>query len=449
MSKLKTRYICQQCGAQTLKWQGKCANCNSWNTLVEEVVEIGKSKLHISKEAKVYQLHEIQNIEQARIITHHSEFDRVLGGGIVPGSIILLGGEPGIGKSTLLLQIAMQLPVKVLYVAGEESPSQIKMRAERLGKNKGDFYLIAETDVAVIIEQAKKIEPDFIIVDSIQTIYSQVLESAPGTVSQVRECASDLQQFAKRSDIPVFLIGHITKDGSIAGPKVLEHLVDVVLQFEGERNHLFRVLRSIKNRFGAAMELGIYEMGNAGLREVNNPSELLLGNRNNELSGNAVCVSMEGMRPLLIETQALVTPAIYGTPQRNSTSYDVKRLHMLLAVLDKRCGFKFGMNDVFLNFAGGIRVEDTGVDLAVTAALLSSYSDVAIDKTFAFAGEVGLNGEIRPINRIENRINEAEKLGFSTIFVPKANSEKLDENKHSIRIVYIEKITDLVKKVFG
>jgi len=450
MSKAKHRYVCQQCGSQSLKWQGKCNNCGAWNTLVEELI-VEKKQTHPVKinDTQPVKLSDIIKLENERIITHDAELNRVLGGGIVYGSLILIGGEPGIGKSTLLLQVAMQMPLKVLYIAGEESPAQIKLRAERIGSMDSECYLLAENDVEIIVEQAKILQPDLIIIDSIQTLTKNGLESAPGTVAQVRESASVLQHFAKTNNVPVFLIGHITKDGNIAGPKVLEHLVDVVLQFEGDRNHLYRVLRGTKNRFGAAMELGIYEMRNSGLRPVSNPSEILLGTRNKDLSGNAVAVSMEGLRPILMETQALVSPAVYGTPQRNSTSYDLKRLHMLLAVLDKRCGFRFGTQDVFLNFAGGIKVEETGVDLAITAALLSSYSDVPIHLQYAFAGEIGLNGEIRPISRIEQRINEAEKLGFTRIFLPLPNVENLAKGKYQIEITGVEKITDLVKLIFG
>jgi DNA repair protein RadA/Sms len=450
MGKIKSRYVCQQCGAFSFKWQGKCNNCDAWNSLVEEiVVEQKQGRQTRLNEPQAVKLTDIIHIENKRIISQDDEFNRVLGGGIVSGSLVLLGGEPGIGKSTLLLQVAMQMSLKVLYIAGEESPNQIKLRAERIGNVQSECFLLAENDVEIIVEQAKTIQPDLIIVDSIQTLIKNGLESAPGTVAQVRETANVLHHFAKTSHIPIFLIGHITKDGSIAGPKVLEHLVDVVLQFEGERNHLFRVLRSIKNRFGAAMELGIYEMRSDGLAPVNNPSEILLGTRNKDLSGNAVAVSMEGLRPILIETQALVSPAIYGTPQRNNTGYDLKRLHMLLAVLDKRCGFRFGTQDVFLNFAGGIKVEDTAIDLAITAALLSSYSDVAINLQYCFAGEVGLNGEIRPISRVEQRIHEAEKLGFNNIFLPITNIENISKNKYNINIQGVEKISDLVKLIFG
>jgi len=374
--------------------------------------------------------------------TSDQEFNRVLGGGIVPGSLILLGGEPGIGKSTLLLQIALKLPYKTLYVSGEESQKQIKMRAERINPNSSNCYILTETKTQNIFKQIEALEPDIIVIDSIQTLHSDYIESSSGSISQIKECTTELIKFAKETATPVILIGHITKDGNIAGPKILEHMVDTVLQFEGDRNHVFRILRANKNRFGSTNELGIYEMQGSGLREVSNPSEILISKKDDELSGNAIAATLEGMRPLMIEVQALVSTAVYGTPQRSATGFNAKRLNMLLAVLEKRAGFRLGAKDVFLNITGGITVDDPAIDLAVVAAILSSNEDEALQKDYCFAAEVGLSGEIRPVQRVEQRILEAEKLGFSTIFVSKYN--KIALKNTVIKIQMISKIEDLV-----
>ncbi|MBL7883681.1 MAG: DNA repair protein RadA, partial [Bacteroidia bacterium] len=415
MAKVKTTYFCQNCGAQSGKWIGKCPSCNEWNTYVEEVVSKasdnktpGIASTSSQRAAKPQLVNEINLSEQHRIPVYDKELARVLGGGIVPGSLILFGGEPGIGKSTLMLQIAINLKnLKVLYVSGEESEQQIRMRAERIGLNNSTCYILTETSTQNIFKQIELLEPNLLIVDSIQTLHSAHIESSPGSVSQIRECTAELLRYAKESGTPVFLIGHITKDGSLAGPKVLEHMVDTVLQFEGDRNHVYRLLRTTKNRFGSTNELGIYEMQGSGLREVSNPSEILITNREELVSGVAIAATMEGMRPMLIETQALVSSAAYGTPQRSSTGFDLRRLSMLLAVLEKRCGFRLGVKDVFLNIAGGIKVEDPGIDLALVCAVLSSNEDMPISAKTCFAGEVGLSGEIRPVNRIDQRISEA------------------------------------------
>lgn len=383
-----------------------------------------------------------------RIHTPDAEFNRVLGGGIVSGSLVLIGGEPGIGKSTLLLQLALSLQHTILYVSGEESEEQIKMRADRLGHVNEQCYILAETNVSNILAHAAQLQPDLVVIDSIQTLSSPLLDATPGSVSQVRECAGELQRFAKETNIPVFLVGHITKDGAIAGPKLLEHIVDAVLQFEGDQHYTYRILRTIKNRFGSTAEMGIYEMHGGGLREVSNPSELLLSQSAEDLSGSAVAAMLEGQRPMLIETQALVSTAVYGTPQRSATGFDLRRLSMLLAVLEKRCGFRFGQNDVFLNIAGGIRVDDPAIDLAIVSALISSLEDVAVPGNICFAGEVGLSGEIRAVNRIEQRILEAHKLGFEQIFLPKYNLKGLDLSRHQIQVVPVAKVEDLYRRLF-
>ena len=448
MSKVKTAYFCQNCGTQFSKWQGQCTACKEWNTIVEEVIQTPeksdwKSQTStVKKVSKPLKINEIDVSDEARLSTQDEEFNRVLGGGLVPGSLTLLGGEPGIGKSTLLLQIALKLPYKTLYVSGEESQKQIKMRAERINPKSENCYILTETKTQNIFKQIEALEPDIVVIDSIQTLHSDYIESSSGSISQIKECATELIKFAKETATPVVLIGHITKDGSIAGPKILEHMVDTVLQFEGDRNHVFRILRANKNRFGSTNELGIYEMQGSGLREVNNPSEILISKKDEELSGNAVAVTMEGMRPLLIEIQALVSTAVYGTPQRSATGFNAKRLNMLLAVLEKRAGFRLGAKDVFLNITGGVTVDDPAIDLAVVAAILSSNEDVAIQKDFCFAAEVGLSGEIRPVQRVEQLILEAEKLGFSTIFVSKYN--KISLKKTVIKIQLISKIEDLV-----
>jgi len=449
MAKVKTTFFCQSCGSQFAKWQGQCNTCKAWNTIVEEVVQkedkkdwkssSSKSKL-VSKPLLI---NEIDSTKETRLITNDEELNRVLGGGIVPGSLTLLGGEPGIGKSTLLLQVALKLPYKTLYVSGEESQKQIKMRAERINPNNSNCYILTETKTQNIFKQIEALEPDVLVVDSIQTLHSDYIESSAGSISQIKECTSELIKFAKETSTPVILIGHITKDGHIAGPKILEHMVDTVLQFEGDRNHVFRILRANKNRFGSTNELGIYKMLGSGLREVSNPSEVLISKKEEDLSGNAIAVTLEGMRPLLIEVQALVSSAVYGTPQRSATGFNVKRLNMLLAVLEKRAGFRLGAKDVFLNITGGISVDDPAIDLAVIAAILSSNEDEALPKEYCFAAEVGLSGEIRPVQRVEQRILEAEKLGYSAIFVSKFNT--ITTKAKGIRIEKLSKIEDLVR----
>ena len=448
MAKLKTTFFCQNCGSQYSKWQGQCTACKEWNTIVEEVIQTAEKSdwktdtSTVKKASKPLKINEIDVSEESRLNTQDEEFNRVLGGGLVPGSLTLLGGEPGIGKSTLLLQIALKLPYKTLYVSGEESQKQIKMRAERINPKSDNCYILTETKTQNIFKQIEALEPDIVVIDSIQTLHSDYIESSSGSISQIKECATELIKFAKETATPVVLIGHITKDGSIAGPKILEHMVDTVLQFEGDRNHVFRILRAHKNRFGSTNELGIYEMQGSGLREVSNPSEILISKKDEELSGNAVAVTMEGMRPLLIEIQALVSTAVYGTPQRSATGFNAKRLNMLLAVLEKRAGFRLGAKDVFLNITGGISVDDPAIDLAVVAAILSSNEDEALQKDFCFAAEVGLSGEIRPVQRIEQRILEAEKLGFSTIFVSKYN--KISLKNTVIKIQLLSKVEGLV-----
>lgn len=448
MAKLKTTFFCQNCGSQYSKWQGQCTACKEWNTIVEEVIQKEDKPdwktptSGVKRISKPLRINEIDASKEARMNTEDQEFNRVLGGGIVPGSLILLGGEPGIGKSTLLLQISLKLPYKTLYVSGEESQQQIKMRAERINPVSANCYILTETKTQNIFKQIEALEPDIVVIDSIQTLHSDYIESSSGSISQIKECTTELIKFAKETATPVILIGHITKDGNIAGPKILEHMVDTVLQFEGDRNHVFRILRAHKNRFGSTNELGIYEMQGSGLREVSNPSELLISKKDEELSGNAVASTLEGMRPLMIEVQALVSTAVYGTPQRSATGFNAKRLNMLLAVLEKRAGFRLGAKDVFLNITGGISVDDPAIDLAVVASVLSSNEDVAIPKDYCFAAEVGLSGEIRPVQRVEQRISEAEKLGFSTIFVSKYN--KIALKNTNIKIQLISKIEDLV-----
>ncbi len=457
MSKSKTIYFCQNCGNQSPKWIGKCPACNEWNTYAEEKVDKEEEKL---KEKRGYAtkkneaavpvpISEVHELETQRIDTKDTELNRVLGGGIVLGSLILIGGEPGIGKSTLMLQLALNLQgKKVMYVTGEESDRQIKLRADRIGIKNDTCYILTETNTQQIFKQAEALEPDIIVIDSIQTLHTVYVESTPGSVSQVRECTAELMRYAKESSIPVFLIGHITKDGMIAGPKVLEHIVDTVLQFEGDRNYTYRILRTTKNRFGSTSEIGIYEMIGEGLRPVLNPSEIMLTQRDENLSGIAIASMMEGMRPFLIETQALVTPAFYGTPQRSATGFDARRMNMLLAVLEKRAGFRFGTKDVFLNIAGGMRVEDPAIDLAVMAALCSSYNDIPVSNKVAFAAEVGLSGEVRTVSRVDQRISEADKLGFEKIFVSKFN-QKIDTKKFNIEIVYISRVQQLMEELFG
>jgi len=448
MAKVKTTFFCQNCGTQYAKWQGQCNACKEWNTIAEEILQKPEksdwktpntSTKRVSKPLKIK---DIDLSEEARLNSLDHEFNRVLGGGVVPGSLTLLGGEPGIGKSTLLLQISLKLPYKVLYVSGEESQKQIKMRAERINPELNNCYILTETKTQNIFKQIEALEPEIVIIDSIQTLHTDYIESSPGSISQIKECTTELIKFAKETATPVILIGHITKDGNIAGPKILEHMVDTVLQFEGDRNHVFRILRAHKNRFGSTNELGIYEMQGSGLREVSNPSEILISKKDEELSGNAIAATLEGMRPLMIEVQALVSTAVYGTPQRSATGFNAKRLNMLLAVLEKRAGFRLGAKDVFLNITGGITVDDPAIDLAVVAAILSSNEDEALQQDFCFAAEVGLSGEIRPVQRVEQRILEAEKLGFATIFVSKYN--KIALKNTAIKIQLISKIEDLV-----
>lgn len=451
-TKVKTAYFCQNCGAQHPKWQGQCSACKAWNTIVEEVVQKEEVKPWSNKasdaKVKALKVADISLTNEARIKTDNAELDRVLGGGIVPGAVVLLGGEPGIGKSTLMLQLALGLKnFKTLYVSGEESAKQIKMRAERLGEESSDCLILTETSTQNIFAHIDAVKPNLLVVDSIQTLHSQAIDASPGSVSQIRETASELLRFAKETATPIILIGHITKDGSLAGPKILEHMVDVVLQFEGDRNHIYRILRAQKNRFGSTSELGIYEMVSHGLREVHNPSEILISQKDEALSGTAVAATVEGMRPMLIEVQALVSSAVYGTPQRSATGFDLRRLSMLLAVLEKRCGFRLGAKDVFLNITGGIKVDDPSIDLCVVAAILSSNEDVAISDKICFAGEVGLSGEIRPATRIEQRILEAEKLGFEQIFISKYN--KIEAEKFAINVVGFGKVEELYQSLFN
>ncbi|MFX0556303.1 DNA repair protein RadA [Maribacter sp. CXY002] len=453
MAKVKTAFFCQNCGTQYSKWVGQCSACKQWNTVVEELVQKeektgwkqpSNDKKRVSRPLLI---NEISTEKELRLNTFDLEFNRVLGGGLVPGALVLLGGEPGVGKSTLLLQIALKLPYRTLYVSGEESQKQIKMRADRIHPDSKTCFILTETKTQNIFKQIGDIEPDIVVIDSIQTLHSDYIESAAGSISQIRECTAELIKFAKETNTPVILIGHITKDGSIAGPKILEHMVDTVLQFEGDRNYVYRILRSLKNRFGSTAELGIYEMQGSGLREVNNPSEVLISKNDEGLSGTAIASTVEGMRPLLIEIQALVSTAVYGTPQRSTTGYNAKRLNMLLAVLEKRAGFKLGAKDVFLNITGGISVDDPAIDLAVIAAILSSNEDIPIEKGICFAAEVGLAGEIRPVQRVEQRILEAEKLGYTAIVVSKNNKIGLKNTK--IRIQMASKIEDVVRLLFG
>ena len=457
MSKIKTAFFCSNCGYESAKWTGKCPSCNEWNTFVEEVItkdnkleEADWKKLSPDKkEGRTISLHEVISAEEKRIVTADPELNRVLGGGIVAGSIVLVAGEPGIGKSTLFLQNGLRLPgVRTLYISGEESEQQIKMRADRLNIRNEEFYLLTETSTQIIFQEIRKLRPGLVIVDSIQTLQSPYIESSAGSVSQIRECTSEFQRFAKDSGTPVFLIGHITKDGSIAGPKMLEHMVDTVLQFEGDRHYAYRILRTLKNRFGSTAELGIYEMTGEGMRGVTNPSELLITQKDEQLSGIAIAASIEGMRPLLIEVQALVTQSVYGTPQRTVSGFDARRLQLLLAVLEKRGGFHFGVKDVFLNIAGGLKVEDPSIDLAVLCALLSSYEDVPLASQTCFAGEVGLSGEIRAVNRIEQRIAEAEKLGFEKIFVSKYNQKGLTVTTSGIEVVPVGRVEEVYRHLF-
>ena len=452
MSKTKTAYFCSNCGAQSAKWNGQCTSCGAWNTLEEEILQKSPQKGFSASNAhssKPQLLSSVAYDNNFRIDMRNAELNRVLGGGLVPGSLILLGGEPGIGKSTLLLQVALQLSdVTILYISGEESSQQLKIRADRIGSQNDNLYILTETVIQNIIPHIEAIQPGIIIVDSIQTLTTQHIESSAGSVSQIRETTNEIQQIAKSTNIPVFLIGHITKDGTIAGPKILEHMVDTVLQFEGDRNYGYRIVRSVKNRFGSTSELGIFEMTATGLREVSNPSEILISQRDDSISGVAIAATIEGLRPLLIETQALVSTAVYGTPQRSATGFDLRRLNMLLAVLEKRCGFKLGTKDVFLNIAGGIRVDDPANDLSIVAAILSSGEDISINSKDCFAAEVGLSGEIRPVVRIEQRIAEAEKMGFVRMFISRYNLKGLDQQKLKIRLIPLGKIEDMIPHLF-
>ncbi len=452
MVKVKTQYVCQSCGVSTPKWAGRCTSCGEWNTLIEEVQVTTKQTSplpsRMSSGAQPQKLSEVSEDSIIRINTCNAELNRALGGGLVPGSLVLIGGEPGIGKSTLVLQVALDLiQQKVLYVSGEESIQQIKIRANRLKRENDNCFFLSETSLENILTHCEHLEPQVLVIDSIQTIATSYIESSPGSVSQIRECTNGILKFAKERRIPVILIGHITKEGSLAGPKVLEHMVDTVLQFEGENQYMYRILRAIKNRFGSTSELGIFEMDNTGMREVSNPSELLINNTDEGLSGTAIGCAIEGNRPLLLEIQALVSTAAYGTPQRSATGYDLRRLNMLLAVLEKRAGFKLASKDVFLNIAGGIKIDDPAIDLSVITAILSSNFDLAISKSMCFAGEVGLSGEIRAVNRVEQRIAEAEKLGMKKIFIP-ANGKAVDFKKYNISIEPVARVDEFFKKLF-
>ena len=458
MAKSKTVYYCQSCGYESPKWLGKCPSCNAWNTFVEEI----HSKEEVAPKTEWRQgtvrdrknkprtLEDIESTGDIRWNSGDHELNRVLGGGVVPGSLVLIGGEPGIGKSTLMLQAGLRLKAQtILYISGEESEQQIKMRAERLSDSSPSLFILTETNTKNIFQAIESLSPDMVIVDSIQTLYSTQLESLPGSVGQVRQCAGELMKFAKETDTPVFIIGHITKDGLLAGPKVLEHMVDTVLQFEGDRHLAYRILRTTKNRFGSTSEIGIYEMLGSGLREVSNPSEILISQRDGQLSGITIGATLEGNRPLLIEIQSLVSPASYGTPQRTPTGFDPKRLNMLLAVLEKRCGFRMGTQDVFLNMAGGIKVEDPAIDLAICIAIISSMEEMPISDKICFAAEIGLGGELRAVNRIDQRISEAEKLGFKEIYISKFSQRSVDLSKNKIVVKSFGKLTEVFQELFG
>lgn len=456
MAKTKTVYVCSNCGAESLKWVGKCPSCGEWNTYVEEVIKKEPAARRVisgveHSGVKPQLLRDVTSKEEVRVDLCDAELNRVLGGGLVKGSLVLIGGEPGIGKSTLVLQTVLQSRhLRSMYVSGEESAQQLKLRADRLSGSNGNTencYILCETNLEQIFVQAHNLQPDLLIVDSIQTIYTELAESSPGSITQVRECSASILKYAKETGTPVLLIGHINKEGSIAGPKVLEHIVDTVLQFEGDQHYMYRILRSIKNRFGSTSELGIYEMRQSGLRQVSNPSELLLTENHEGLSGVAIAAAVEGVRPFLIETQSLVSSAVYGNPQRSATGFDLRRMNMLLAVLEKRAGFKLAQKDVFLNIAGGLRVDDPAIDLSVISAVLSSSLDVAIDRGVCMAGEVGLSGEIRPVTRIEQRIQEAEKLGFSRIIIPKMKG--LDGLKSKIEVIKVRKVEEAFRELFG
>ncbi|MBL7899175.1 MAG: DNA repair protein RadA [Crocinitomicaceae bacterium] len=455
MAKVRTAFFCTNCGHESAKWLGKCASCGEWNTYVEEVLEKPNSTAALfggkenQRVSKPYRITEIEKKSEERYLFTDNELNRVLGGGLVPGSIVLFGGEPGIGKSTLLLQLAVQEKGKTfLYVSGEESEQQISMRADRIGKLNENCFVLTETSVQSVFNRVKEIQPDILIIDSIQTMQSSLIESSPGSISQIKECTAEFLRYAKETGTPVFLIGHITKEGSLAGPKVLEHMVDTVLIFEGDRNHVYRLVRSIKNRFGSTNELGIYEMSGSGLRSVENPSEILISNNEENLSGISIASTLEGIRPILVEVQALVSTAAYGTPQRSSTGFDLRRLNMLLAVLEKRCGFKLGAKDVFLNLAGGIKVNDPAIDLAVVIAVMSSNANLPVESKIAFSAEVSLSGEIRPVNRLDQRISEAEKMGFNKIIISKY-AKGINQKDFKIEIISAGKIEDAIRAVFG
>ena len=458
MAKTKTVYICSNCGADSPKWIGKCPNCGEWNTYVEETVvkespaaRRGAAAFSSSTKPRPVLLRDISAEKEERLDMKDEELNRVLGGGLVRGSLVLIGGEPGIGKSTLILQTVLKLPeLRVLYVSGEESSKQLKMRADRIDPDNQNCLILCETNLEQIFAHVENVKPDLLVVDSIQTVFTENVESSPGSITQVRECSAAILKYAKESGVPVLLIGHINKEGSIAGPTVLEHIVDTVLQFEGDQHYMYRILRSIKNRFGSTAELGIYEMRQDGLRQVSNPSELLLTQNHEGLSGVAIAAAIEGIRPFLIETQALVSTAVYGTPQRSATGFDIRRMNMLLAVLEKRAGFKLAQKDVFLNIAGGLRVNDPAIDLAVLSAVLSSSLDISIETGVCMAGEIGLSGEIRPVNRIEQRIMEAEKLGFSRIIIPFNNLKGFNASpKSCIEIVQVRKVEEAFRQLFG
>ena len=449
--KVQSAFFCQSCGTQSPKWLGKCPSCNEWNTYVEEVINRDeKTKGWSGKSGKTNTpslISDINFTDEKRFATPDKELNRVLGGGIVPGSIVLLGGDPGIGKSTLLLQLALQMKMKkVLYVSGEESEKQIKMRADRISETSENCFILCETSTQNIFQQIEKLQPDILVTDSVQTLHTSMIDSTPGSVSQIRSCTGELLKFAKETGTAVFLIGHITKDGTLAGPKILEHMVDTVLQFEGDRNHVYRILRTIKNRFGSASELGVYQMGQGGLRQVSNPSEILISQRDEPTSGVAISATMEGARPLLIEIQSLVSSAVYGTPQRSATGYDGKRLNMLLAVLEKRCGFRLGAKDVFLNITGGIKIDDTATDLAVICSVLSSDKNVPLGMDVCFSAEIGLSGELRAVTRIEERILEAEKLGYKQIVISKHS--KVSKKDFKIEIKQCGKIEEVFRLFF-
>lgn len=456
MAKIKTAFFCQNCGYETPKWTGKCPSCGAWNSFVEEVTDRGDKNRpeemwegETTEKRKAYKIDEITTRDEFRQLLPDPELNRVLGGGMVPGSVILVAGEPGIGKSTLFLQCALQWKqMTTLYVSGEESAQQIRMRADRVGAKNSNLYLLNATDTNTIFQEIKKVKPQLLIVDSIQTLESPFVESAAGSVSQVRECAAELQRFAKASNVPVIIIGHITKEGSIAGPKVLEHMVDTVLQFEGDRHYAYRILRTLKNRFGSTSELGIYEMVSEGMRPVSNPSEILLSQHDEPLSGIGIAAIMEGLRPMMIEVQALASQAVYGTPQRTVSGFDLRRLQLLLAVLEKRGGFHFGSKDVFVNIAGGLKIEDPSIDLALVCALLSSYEDKALPSNICLVGEVGLSGEIRAVNRIDQRIAEADKLGMDVIIIPKANAKGLQLKNLKVEVKTANKVEDVYRLLF-